>query len=435
MKSRSKTLVTEKSFRLIREGEDKYLVGLPIGNNRKKIRTLCYTKDEDEALQRFLAFVLRIDSSASLERKIQHLETIKCKNKYSNPFRKSGNDIDFKKGRLGSKLRQFIDKELKEPHSASHKTTLKVVVRSLNAVVTNETTITKDLVERYFSQYMNCDNHASPATINSYKKVISKLCEFIGVDVKKVTKGIKFYNDKQLKKLGVDFSSKNRVHLERSQIEKLVPELLGIKCLETKVALFIQLISGCRPSDGFRYELTANHIVIYANKTDSVIQISRTKVINAILFLLDIPEHLRRDINTDLKKYNETFKRCVIKSLGKKYSHIDRYCLRHTVLTQRVLNESPKVVAMHAGHASLRMLDENYVKNRVVREDGPIEDYKPINIEDLEDTYHGLLLEYIMFSVFPEFAKGDIPKCGTFKELQHIFSEENVGRKTKKALW
>ncbi|MGB0452216.1 MAG: hypothetical protein ACPGJV_00765 [Bacteriovoracaceae bacterium] len=184
-----------------------------------------------------------------------------------------------------------------------------------------------------------------------------------------------------------------------------------------RTALFLQFWTGCRPNDACKVTLTDTTIVIYASKTESFIQIPRSVEFEILSVIADLA--IGKYIPTTLP-INKVFNEICQKSINQSS---ERYNIRHTVLTQRVISErSPtKLIAQEAGHAMIRMIDSNY-GNRVVLESKPFE--KLMKFKELEVSYRGWFLQECLIAIYPSIKKGISPKCPNYKQVQKLLKEK-----------
>ncbi|MBF0359727.1 MAG: hypothetical protein HQK49_01890 [Oligoflexia bacterium] len=302
--------------------------------------------------------------------------------------------------------------------------------------------IRESSIHSMFKNLLNPDKHLSPTTIRMHKRVVIAFCKWLGL------KNIEFYfsniyipTNAQLREKGICFKSKNREHLEREQVFKLVQGFLTIEDSRVKSSLFIQLWTGCMLQEACCAEFTESSIIIqytYKNgqrlplKTSSIgtniITSSRDKFFDVYALLTECRPEV---VNTKIA--NAIFQNIVKNYLGNK-TKIDRYFLRHTALTW--LCKSPMVsiksVAEMAGHVGLGMLDRHYVKTPV-KDNRTWDKVMPIYIDCLPDGWHGFLISCLIASKWRNLEellnKGTPPEDNLYKEMVDILTRKKEERK------
>lgn len=368
-----------------------YYISAYLGSNKTITRILCYKQTEEEALIEFQNKIKNYNEAQDLREFIEN--NVRKLTKHDNPNYIHYDEIMFK-GSLGKKLEAFYKKKLNEPVSSSYKSTVKCVINQINNLVVREENLTKELVDRFYKEITNPESHLSPETVRSYKTIVQLLCKYVGKDERILLKDFVVQTKRQLTIRNIKFNTKNRRHFERSEIIELLSEIISIKDKAKRSNLAFMLWLGIRPCDLEKISETEDKVVVYYNKVDEVAFFNKDKYYHAYKLLLGIDSQ-----ELHQKHSSEFFLLLTEKLFGQR---LDQYCMRHTVLSQRVVNGEPhKLICQEAGHSTLRMLDENYTK-RIIKENSKIK----LKIKLLEPNYRGWLLEQIMFLKWPNLAKG-----------------------------
>lgn len=388
-----------------------YLISAYLGSNKKSIRILCYKKTDAEAIEIFDKLISKYKASDDVKKFIEsHVRKL---TKHDNPNYIHTDDIVFR-GTLGKKLEKFLETKNKEPISSAYKTTIKYIVGKINAKIVREESITKEIIDSIYTDITNESAHLSPETIKNYRNVLRQLCTFLEKDEKKLMKDFVIRSKSQLKKQKINFKDKNRTHFERSQIKLILNEIITCDDIKIRSNIFTMLWLGIRPGDLDHIKETKDRIIVKTNKTETICSFEKNRFFEVYRILTEI------ELNgLNQKHSSKYFLNLTERLFNKRY---DQYCIRHTVISQRVLNnEVLKLVSQEAGHASLRMLDSNYA-NRIMSEGCDIGE-EIIFKNVLQTNYRCWLIQELMLIRWPEL-KSRQPNDQLYKEVISLLKSD-----------
>ncbi len=429
----------------------KYLIHSYIGSNKKVERVLCYKKRKNTtdrpAKDTFRDLIRKHFGSGKDEIDTKTRENfiktqIAIINKYSNPDYLINIEYEFD-GQLGKKLKRYLRHSSKQPFSKGHKERDYIVAKALHesAKIGESKTLTATVVKRYFNKMMSKDSHLAPATIRTYKKTVCAIARFLKINPDKLFEGVDIWNREQLKAMGIKIAAPKRRHHEKSEIRKMIPELLKIGSEENitneeakeldviRSAIFLQLITGCRPNDVFTIQSTPKALLLYAAKTRTNVIVNMSKEIKALFKLANI-KNIYNEV--PVEGIQNTLNEVSVKATGQK---TERYNLRHTVLTMRFNLEGATEAAVmrEAGLKSARILHENYSSTaRPIKENIPFTEEGEIQFPMLEKTWRGWLVQECLFAKYPSLKEGIAPNCKEYTEIYNVLCE--IESKPKKIL-
>ena len=417
-----KIIKQTKPFNLYRrDNKDKfkaYFVSIYIGANRKHIRILCYSKSDDTAIKLFDELILKFHPNS--DPKIFLKQNVRLLTKHDNPNYVHFEEIIFR-GALGKKLEAFREKKISEPNSESYKATIKYVINKLNDEIIREESLTKELINRLYEKLTTKENHLSPESLRNYKNVIRQLCAYLDLDERKLLKDFIIYTKTQLKKKDIEISSKNRRHLERSEIRRLFKEIIEESDEKIRSNIFILFYIGIRPGDLVNIQETKDKLVVVTSKTETTCTFKKDKFFEAYKLLTNL--HFE---NLNQKHSSEYFMSLTQKLFGER---LDQYCIRHTVISHRVLSgESLKIVSQESGHASLRMLDSNYA-NKIMMEGDKLEDIMVFK-NVLAANYRHWLIQELLLLKWPDLILNK-PSDKVFNQVIEILKSNEASKVEK----
>lgn len=414
MKQIKKYLIFSLSKRNNADKFKAYFITVYLGGNRSQSRILCYSETDAKAIKAFDEVTAKFTSKSEARTFLK--ENVRKLVKHDNPNYIHYDEIIFK-GTLGSKLKSFYDKKNSEPRSKSYKSTVKYVLNKVNEEVVREENLTKELIDRVYNKITQSEAHLSPESIRSYRSILRLLCSYLDLDDRKLLKDFVIHTKKQLKSLNIEVNSKNRRHFERSEIKKLIGQVINEQNPDVKSNIFVQLYFGIRPGDLQNITETKDKIVVVTNKTEAVCVFKKDKFYEAYKLLTDL--HID---GLEQSNSSEYFMELTNRLFGTRF---DQYCIRHTVISHRVLSgESLKIISQESGHASLRMLDSNYAK-KIMNEGDKLED-QIIFKNVLSPNYRHWLIQELLLARWPKLLTGK-PKEETYEKVIEIL-KSNEGQ-------
>jgi len=421
------------------KGRHRYELNFYRRGNRNFTKTIAFT--EKQALESWAALSSHLVPLATDLEKEQWINARVASLPKRNPNRAKEILLKFGTKLLARQLEEHCKEYLEILIERSSKTARVKLCRELANLAGVDEKLNNRIVLAFFKSRMAPENHDSPETLNGYRTDIKSIATSIGIrDIESLFHGLTIPTTAQLKDSGIAYNEKNRRHLERYEVRPFVKTMMALQNEKNKPiadAFVIQLISGPRPQEAPLAQLLDHAIFIEhtlkngrkktiktARKGVEQISVRRTPIIDAILFLTDcnpkpFPE------KDGIKFFREVASHAKIEGANS----LDRYCLRHTPLTWLSRTLIPQVeIRDMAGHMSLRMLDEHYVR-RTVKDQRSWEEAMPLNFDCIEHGWHGFLLECFMVAIWPSLEYGIKPKDDPrFQKVLEILSRTRIKR-------
>lgn len=430
------------------EDGGKFYAHYQVGNNRTKKKLIAYDEATYKKAKSKLERAGAKDFTKKLEGRHNFVLSVFPKvTKWQNPSFKREKEYKFTTSFVGRKLKLYYEYVRHKSGKANVINKMSVLEHIMHACRTSKTIRPSDVGEAFQKMLHNKNgNMCTRKNLLQKKSYITEFLKFalgenFHAKAAQYEKAMPILSAAEYKLLKIKTDTKNKKPFSYEFTQGFIAHIMNNwkkgSLKHYRDMHFFMMWHGTRPYDSSCFLLGEfveyKHTKVKAGEDEIEMKLKATRLFKAYVFLTEMESHprrLTRNMKHDGFRLSEYFNDALRDIGDRKAYGASSYNWRHTALTQMLKSKVNLVEVKHmAGHASLRMLNDIYVKENI---QGSLDwsELMPLGLSDnIDENWFGFLVESLMAYHWPELLEYEKPDCENYRELKRILTETKKRKK------